>query len=103
MKNKYKIITLCGSNKFKDDFIEQQKRLTLMGNMVMSPYLFFDDREISISDKVMLDDIQRQKINISDEIFVINKNGYIGESTKKEIQYAAICHKTIRYMEKNND
>ena len=49
----------------------------------------------------MLDDMHKRKIDMADEIFVINKNGYIGTSTKSEIEYAINTNKPVRYMEKN--
>ena len=100
---KYKVITLCGSTKFKDDFMEQQERLTLAGNVVLSVGVFghADNVNLSASDKIMLDDIHKQKIDMSDEIFVINKRGYIGRSTQKEIEYATIKNIPVTYMEEN--
>ena len=98
---KYKIITLCGSTKFKKDFIRAQKRLTLGGNIVLSVGLFrHADRElISPAVKKMLGYMHKRKINLSDEIFVINKNGYIGESTESEIAYAVSQGKKVNYLE----
>ena len=91
MVRKYNIITLCGSTKFKDDFIREQKRLTLEGNIVISVGLFGhsgDDEVWTDNVKEMLDDMHKRKIDMADEIFVINKGGYIGSSTKSEIEYA---------------
>lgn len=102
MVEKYKVITLCGSTKFKDDFIEQQKRLTLEGNIVISVGLFghAGDNEVwTEGTKEMLDDMHKRKIDMADEIFVINKNGYIGNSTKSEIEYALKTGKKVNYME----
>ncbi len=87
MVGKYKVITLCGSTKFKEEFLQIQKQLTLEGNIVISVGMFgHTDGEfenvITPEIKVMLDDIHKRKIDMSDEIYVINKNGYIGESTK---------------------
>lgn len=98
---KYKIITLCGSTKFKEDFLRIQKELTLQGNIVLSPCVFThsDNEDISEETKKMLFDIHKYKINMADEIYVINKNGYIGEYTKFEILYATILNKPIKYME----
>lgn len=98
---KYNVITLCGSTKFKDAFLETQKRLTLEGNVVISVGLFsgHDKDMISEKDKELLDDIHRQKIDMADEIFVINVGGYIGNSTKKEIEYALSKNKKVRYLE----
>ena len=89
MVGKYNVITLCGSTKFKEDFIKQQKRLTLEGNIVISVGLFghAGDNEVwTEGTKEMLDDMHKRKIDMADEIFVINKNGYIGNSTKSEIE-----------------
>ena len=109
MEGRYRVITLCGSTRFKDDFIEVQKRLTLEGNIVISVGLFghsgddevwegLDEGELTDT-KEMLDDMHIRKIDMSDEIFVINRGGYIGESTRNEIRYAEITGKKIRYME----
>lgn len=105
MKKKYKVICLCGSTKFKKEFLEQQQRLTLAGNIVLSVGVFghSDQIDLSATEKTMLDDIHRQKIEMSDEIFVINKGGYIGESTQNEINHAVILKKPITFMEENNE
>lgn len=98
----YKIITLCGSTKFKEDFMEVQKKLTLKGDIVISVGLFghSGDNEVwSEGTKEMLDNMHKRKIDMADEIFVINKNGYIGSSTKSEIEYAKKEGKKIRYLE----
>ena len=49
--------------------------------------------------KEMLDDMHKRKIDMADEIFVINVDGYIGESTKSEIEYAKLNGKVISYLE----
>ena len=102
MVGKYKVITLCGSTKFKDEFLIEQKRLTLEGNIVISVGLFGpsgDDEVWTENIKKMLDDMHKRKIDMADEIFVINKNGYIGSSTKSEIEYALKTNKKVNYME----
>jgi hypothetical protein len=102
MIGKYRIITLCGSTKFRDEFIAAQKSLTLEGNIIISVGLFghSGDNEVwSESTKKMLDDMHLRKIDLADEIFVINKGGYIGSSTRKEIAYAEKNGKIVRYYE----
>lgn len=102
MNGKYKVITLCGSTRFKDAFLEAQKRLTLDGNIVISVGLFghSGDEEVWTEGiKEMLDDMHRAKIDMADEIFVINVNGYIGSSTRSEIEYAKATGKMVRYLE----
>ena len=102
MVGKYKVITLCGSTKFKEEFLREQKRLTLGGNIVVSVGLFghSGDNEVwSEGTKEMLDDMHKRKIDMADEIFVINKDGYVGSSTKSEIEYAIKTNKKVVYME----
>lgn len=109
MENKYKVITLCGSTKFKDQFLQIQKELTLLGNIVISVGLFGHSGDSEVWEnmdegtltktKKMLDDIHKRKIDMADEIFVINVNGYIGESTKSEIEYALNHNKPVKYLE----
>ena len=100
-KNKYKIITLCGSIKLKDEFIKIQEKLTLDGNIVLTPNFFNSIKKEDIDEKTkeMLDEMHKQKIDMSDEIYVINVGGYIGESTKSEIKYAKERGKRISYLE----
>lgn len=102
MVGKYKVITLCGSTRFKDAFMEAQKRLTLDGNIVISVGLFGHSGDVEVwSDgtKEMLDDMHKRKIDMADEIFVINVGGYIGSSTRSEIEYARNNGKAIRFLE----
>lgn len=101
MVGKYKVITLCGSTRFKDEFIRAQKDLTLQGNIVVSVGLFghSGDNEVwSDQTKEMLDDMHKRKIDMADEIFVINVDGYIGDSTASEIAYAESCGKPVKYL-----
>ena len=105
----YKIITLCGSTRFKNEFIKVQKDLTLQGNIVISVGLFGHSGDNEVWEnmdegtltrtKEMLDDMHKRKIDMADEIFVINVGGYIGESTKSEIEYAKNTGKKVIYLE----
>ena len=102
MVGKYKVITLCGSTRFKDAFMQEQKRLTLEGNIVISVGMFghSGDQEVWAEGvKDMLDDMHKRKIDMADEIFVINVDGYIGSSTRSEIEYAKNTGKSVRYLE----
>ena len=90
--NKYPVITLCGSTRFKEDFERVNRELTLQGNIVISVGCFGHSGDVfSEADKI--------KIDMADAIYVINKNGYIGESTKSEIKYAYEHHKAVMFME----
>lgn len=102
MVGKYRVITLCGSTRFKEQFIQVQKELTLQGNIVISVGLFGhsgDDEVWTEGTKEMLDDMHKRKIDMADAIFVINVGGYIGESTKSEIEYARRHCKIVEYLE----
>ncbi len=113
MVGKYKVVTLCGSTRFKDQFMEAQKKLTLEGNIVISVGLFghAGDSEVwenmdegtLTKTKEMLDDMHKRKIDMADEIFVINVGGYIGSSTRSEIEYAEKTGKTVRYLEEQQE
>jgi len=103
MVGKYKVITLCGSTRFKDEFLKVQKGLTLQGNIVISVGLFGhsgDDEVWTEGTKEMLDNMHKRKIDMADEIFVINVGGYIGSSTASEINYALSHGKKVNYLEK---
>ncbi len=109
MVQNYKVVTLCGSTRFKDEFMKVQKELTLKGYIVISVGLFghAGDSEVwenmdegtLTKTKEMLDDMHKRKIDMADEVFVINKNGYIGSSTLSEIEYAKKTGKIIKYLE----
>ena len=82
--------------------MEEQKRLTLEGNIVISVGLFGhsgDDEVWTEGMKEMLDDMHKRKIDMADEIFVINIGGYIVSSTRSEIEYATATGKTVKYLE----
>jgi hypothetical protein len=101
-KSDYPIITLCGSTRFKDDFLRVQKELTLKGNIVISVGLFGhsgDQEAWNEGTKEMLDIMHKRKIDMAQAIYVINKDGYIGSSTRSEIEYAKAAGKEIYYME----
>lgn len=98
----YPVVTLCGSTRFKDDFLRVQKELTLRGYIVISVGLFGhagDTEAIEASTKQMLDDMHKRKILMAGEIFVINKGGYIGSSTRSEISFAEAHHIPVHYLE----
>lgn len=105
----FPVVTLCGSTRFKQDFFQVQKELTLKGYIVISVGLFghSGDHEVwenmdegtLTETKKMLDEMHKRKIDMADEIYVINKGGYIGESTKSEIAYAKEHGIPVRYLE----
>lgn len=106
---KFPVITLCGSTKFKDKFEEVRKDLTSKGNIVINlgTYEHSGDSEVWEGEpenaytktKLMIDEMQLQKINMADKVMIINVGGYIGESTAKQIEYAKSIGKDILYLE----
>lgn len=105
---KYPVVTLCGSTRFKNEFMQVQKELTLKGNIVISVGLFGhagdmevweDQDEDSITKtKIMLDDMHKEKIRMAESIYVVNPGGYIGSSTWSEICYAKMLQKRIESL-----
>lgn len=99
-----KIITLCGSTKFKDEILDIARKLTLQGKVVLLPLVFNHSDNLQLIEEQMhkLDELHKLKINMADEILVVDVNGYIGPSTKADIDYANSLSKPIKYysMEK---
>lgn len=92
MKNgKFEVTTLCGSTKFKDEFDKQAKALSFIGHVILRPESYNHAEGTHLSDKMFQQfvEMHMQKIDMSDSIFVINVDGYIGESTYNEIMHAA--------------
>ncbi|WP_302083517.1 hypothetical protein [Salinibaculum rarum] len=84
------VVCLCGSTKFKDAYRAENQRLSLNGKIVLSVGLFghADDVDLSAAEKDMLDELHKRKIDFADRIHVIDVDGYVGESTQSEVEYA---------------
>ena len=107
---KPKVVCLCGSTKFLDLYREVTFWETLAGNIVLSVGgtlkrgLGYDDllnqlsTEEIVSAKIRLDELHLRKIDMADEIIVLSKAGYIGESTAREIAYATSLGKPVKYF-----
>lgn len=100
--DKYKIITLCGSTKFKNEFEAINKELTLRGHIVLNLGCFeqTDDGNYNEYQKRMFEKMHKARIDLSTAIMVVNKDNYIGESTQKEIDYAKATNKEVYYWYK---
>lgn len=96
------IVTLCGSTRFKQAFVEANFRLTMAGKIVLSVGWFSHyDRakyEPTAEEKLALDTLHFRKIDLSDSIYVLNVDCYIGESTRNEIAYAKATGKAVAYL-----
>ncbi len=101
---KREIITLSGSTKFKKEFIAAAGRLSLEGKIVLAPAIYgkAEGIEHSPATAKLLYELHLDKINISDGIFVIDVDGYIGDSTRKEIAYAKSKGKFVKYLSKES-
>jgi len=98
---KPKVVCLCGSTKFKKEFEDANMIESLNGNIVLSVGCFNHSDNLNLGEKQKqeLDNLHKRKIDLADEIFVLNVNGYIGDSTRDEIKYAKEYGKEIRYLE----
>lgn len=107
-----RIVVLCGSTRFYDDFLMANYKETLAGHVVLSVGFFanatpedFSIREhgeligITALQKVMLDELHKRKIDLADEVLILNVGGYLGPSTRSEVEYATRLGKVIRYLE----
>lgn len=94
-----KVITICGSLKFKNEMMEIAEKYELLGNCVLTPiYPTNIDKDAYTDEEVeVLDKMHKEKIKLSDAILVVNVNSYIGSSTKSEIEYAKSLNKEIIY------
>lgn len=98
------IVCLCGSTRFKDAFIEATEQLTIVGKIVLSVGLFshVDSKYknvITEEVKAQLEELHKRKIDLADYILVLNVGGYIGESTRSEIEYTETIGKPVYYLE----
>ena len=102
------IVCLCGSTRFSQAFRDANLRETLAGKIVLSigcdmrsdTQLFGHMPEKEITQiKKRLDELHLRKIDLADEVLVLNVSGYIGESTNNEIVYATSKGKYVRYLE----
>lgn len=100
------IVTLCGSTRFKKEFFEWNQKFTRANCIVLMPGVFGHcGDKTTEKEKETLDKLHRQKIAMSNMVFIIDKNGYIGESTKKEIEFARYLGVPITFaseLEENN-
>lgn len=96
-----KIVCLCGSTRFSQAFRDANLNETLAGNVVLTVGCDTkSDQGLGLhpSEKTRLDELHKRKIDLADEILVLNVGGYIGESTQSEIEYAKETGKAIRYL-----
>jgi hypothetical protein len=102
------IVCLCGSTRFWRDFMEWQDIESRAGKIVLTVGCFVHPpegagqgiyREVSPAEKEKLDELHLRKIDMADEVLILNRGGYLGASTKSELQYARKMHKRVRLLE----
>ena len=94
------IVTLCGSTRFRDEFTRVNRELTRAGVIVLAPGVFgHDGDQLTEDDKVRLDALHFDKIRIAHKVVIVNKGGYVGDSTRREIAYAEKLGKPVEYLE----
>ena len=112
MANKPIIVCLCGSRRFKQAYEDAEFNETLKGNIVLT--IGCNTKDIARCEelrhhKPMLDELHLRKIDLADEVLILDVGGYIGESTKKELRYTQdcnntnpMCQKVIRFLSKES-
>lgn len=101
---KPKVVTLCGSKKFSDEFLKVKELLTRRGDVVLMP-IFDIDLHLEENPNMIekLHKIHDQKILMSDFIIVISIGGYIGDDTDHEIKFAKWNDKQVLYLDNIDD
>jgi hypothetical protein len=104
-----KIVCLCGSTRFYEEFQRANFRETMLGNIVLSVGFYphaesskaahGEDVGITSEQKISLDELHKRKIDLADEVLVLNVGGYVGDSTRSEIAYALANNKPVRWLE----
>lgn len=95
---KYQVITLCGSLRFINDFVKIQIKLERLGHVCFSVTAGEEQLPPTAEEKSILDKVHFKKIMLSDCILVIDTDGYIGQSTGNEIEFARLTNKPVYYM-----
>lgn len=108
------VVVLCGSTRFYNEFQYANFRLTMEGKIVLSVGFFAHAKDemkrvhgesvgITPDEKIMLDELHKRKIDLADTVLVLNVGGYVGESTRSEIDYAKEHGKNIVWLEPSDD
>lgn len=104
---KRSIVCLCGSTRFYGAFQQANYAETMAGRIVLSVGFYPHSAAVAHGEgvgatseqKVALDELHLDKIDLADEVLVLNVGGYVGDSTRREIQHARNTGKTIRWLE----
>lgn len=103
MPGELPVVTLCGSMRFRDEFARLDAELTLAGHVVLTPAALDPGTDLSAEDRARLGRIHLQKIAMSDEVLIVNVGGYVGEATRREIEFARSRGLTVRFLEPSSE
>jgi hypothetical protein len=95
----FPVVTLCGSMRFREEFGRLDAELTLAGHVVLTPTALDPSTEVSAEERARLGRIHLQKVAMADEVLVVNVGGYVGESTRREIEHARSCGIPVSFLE----
>jgi hypothetical protein len=98
-RDEFTVITLCGSMRFREEFERLDAELTLSGHVVLTPTALTPPTELNVEERALLGRLHLQKIAMADEILVVNVGGYVGESTRREIEHARSRGVLVRFLE----
>ena len=97
------VVCLCGSTRFKQEFVDANFRETMAGKIVLSVGFYSHDPDQAYTpteeEKRRLDELHKRKIDLADEVLIINQGHYIGDSTRSELEYAVRAGKPVRFLE----
>src|SRR5580658_7370538 len=95
------IVCLCGSTRFYKEFQQYNLTETLAGKIVLSvgAFVHYDTPHLTPEQKIALDELHKRKIDLADEVLILNVGDYIGSSTRSELEYAINAGKVIRFLE----
>jgi len=98
------VVCLCGSTRFKSRYRAENRRLTMDGKIVLSVGLFghADDVDLSEDEKQMLDALHKRKIDMADRVHIVHEDGYVGDSTVSEIDYAKSNDTEVTWMDEDH-
>jgi hypothetical protein len=97
--DEFTVITLCGSMRFREEFARLDAELTLAGHVVLTPTALDPSRELTAEERARLGRVHLQKIAMSDEVLVVNVGGYLGDSTRREIEHARSRGLAVSFLE----
>lgn len=93
------VITLCGSMRFGAEFERLDAELTLAGHVVLTPTALDPSAELNAEERARLGRVHLRKVAMSDEVLIVNVGGYVGESTRREIEHARSRGIPVKFLE----